>query len=455
MFTTYSKLLSKVDLPGNGSHQHEIGIPKGANAVFDNPHRWLPVTYHFFNAAGERQEEVFVTSCYYNTRAGKDRKPEYRLYYPHAIKDQLAEYRKGDNCLFLKDLDRLPHVFLWRNPDLFCPGEAVLSENECIEQAVISQTSYRTVDVSNYISAGPEQVGNKPKRWFSLRGTEGIRALFKEQRPNTVEAATEKICAELAYLLNLPSPLTLLAYDSDRYGILSVAFFMPRADESADFASKRKPNRKSNAFREFNDEREILGSAVLRGAFAEYIENKHAQDNYTVKNIFHALRYFELSEAEVGTMIQYLIFDAYIGNTDRHHDNWSLIASGGKNKSVHLAPTFDHGPSLGGTMTIERRRTLIKNRSLMEKYYRNGRSALYGRDRYLGFVDLVKSSRAEEREIFGTNKYSDKILESIASLRNSDLELILNRVPQTYISALEKESFITYLGVAGEAICTT
>ena len=38
----------------------------------------------------------------------------------------------------------------------------------------------------------------------------------------------------------------------------------------------------------------------------------------------------------------YLTFDALIGNTDRHHENWAVIRN-----DQCLAPTYDHGASLG------------------------------------------------------------------------------------------------------------
>ncbi|MHB1163969.1 MAG: hypothetical protein ACYC3K_01885 [Candidatus Nanopelagicales bacterium] len=46
-----------------------------------------------------------------------------------------------------------------------------------------------------------------------------------------------------------------------------------------------------------------------------------------------------------------LAFDALIGNTDRHHENWAVIRTSGL-----LAPAYDHAASLGFDVP-ERRRT--------------------------------------------------------------------------------------------------
>lgn len=40
-----------------------------------------------------------------------------------------------------------------------------------------------------------------------------------------------------------------------------------------------------------------------------------------------------------------LLFDALIGNTDRHHDNWGLLWS--PENTARMAPVFDNGTSLG------------------------------------------------------------------------------------------------------------
>ncbi len=46
----------------------------------------------------------------------------------------------------------------------------------------------------------------------------------------------------------------------------------------------------------------------------------------------------------------YLMFDALIGNTDRHHENWAAVA-----ETHRLAPSYDHGASLGFNVPPYRR----------------------------------------------------------------------------------------------------
>lgn len=83
--------------------------------------------------------------------------------------------------------------------------------------------------------------------------------------------------------------------------------------------------------------------------------------------------------------VGYLLLDALIGNTDRHHENWAVIESYGIEAEelefyLHLAPTYDHASSLGRNELDERReerlRTGDKGNSV-EAYADRCASALY------------------------------------------------------------------------------
>ena len=57
-----------------------------------------------------------------------------------------------------------------------------------------------------------------------------------------------------------------------------------------------------------------------------------------------------LSEDWVEYWCKVFTFDALIGNTDRHQDNWGILWKGGKNITVcaSFSPAFDNGTSMGG-----------------------------------------------------------------------------------------------------------
>ena len=89
--------------------------------------------------------------------------------------------------------------------------------------------------------------------------------------------------------------------------------------------------------------------------------------------------------------VGYLLFDALIGNTDRHHENWGIVLirddegtrtiAGGASFKLCLAPSFDHASSLGRDLTDLKRQERLNTRykrGNAEAYAERGRSAFYG-----------------------------------------------------------------------------
>ena len=80
-------------------------------------------------------------------------------------------------------------------------------------------------------------------------------------------------------------------------------------------------------------------------------EQKFKQNMHTVRRIFHSMDIFGTgsfaNECRV-KLAEYLVFDAVIGNVDRHHENWGVLRKRVDKKwRGRLAPTFDHASSLG------------------------------------------------------------------------------------------------------------
>ena len=58
---------------------------------------------------------------------------------------------------------------------------------------------------------------------------------------------------------------------------------------------------------------------------------------------------------------EYLVLDAVIGNTDRHHENWGILRQRRGNVWYgFVAPSFDHASSLGRELLDSRRDRLLK-----------------------------------------------------------------------------------------------
>lgn len=145
----------------------------------------------------------------------------------------------------------------------------------------------------------------------------GRRAFFKIPRAGTAEHWTEKIASELAKTIGFPCQSVEIATYKGIQGALCYSFLG-------------------------SDEELTHGSELLFGAY----ESSRARDLrlHTIKNI----RAY-LSSPPYNLFEDFLIipvFDALIGNTDRHSGNWGIIYNV-RSKSYSMSPLFDNSSSLG------------------------------------------------------------------------------------------------------------
>lgn len=93
------------------------------------------------------------------------------------------------------------------------------------------------------------------------------------------------------------------------------------------------------------DEELIEGIQYITNIYKEYNQDKfidfRTQEPYSIKMILQSIR-----ETGLGNNFLTLpIFDALIGNSDRHHSNWGIV----KNKvngNIRISPLYDNGSSL-------------------------------------------------------------------------------------------------------------
>jgi hypothetical protein len=209
--------------------------------------------------------------------------------------------------------------------------------------------SYVEVDATDWVSLGPEQAGSKPSEW--LEDTDGAQWLMKYRTENRHPASlgggtyykgddwAEKIASEIGRLLGIPCAHVELSRRADRLGVLSKSVLRSR-------------------------ERLVLGNEVLGGHFDGYPESEdRAVGMYTVAHVVDALRAIpsiappsdSARFAAADTFVEYLVLDAIIGNTDRHHRNWAIVRR--DDGHVRLSPSFDHASSLGFAVSDATRKT--------------------------------------------------------------------------------------------------
>jgi hypothetical protein len=250
-------------------------------------------------------------------------------------------------------------------------------------------------DVSESIPDRPETIGSKEKIWLMPQPTIGLPIkphLFKIGRPNTGENWAEKACCEIAKVYNIPCAEYHLAVCKGVEGVLSERFLPPGSSfhpANTMFATM---------------DREYDGALRFK------------QVRYKLLSALSILRHLRLSRQVVSgssfeahdLFIGYLLFDALVGNTDRHHENWGVMVVRGEAgmPTFHLAPTFDHASSLGRELSDDARRQRLASRdkrASVEAYAHRARSAFYGSGptgRTMTSREVVESRRLRTEDAY-------------------------------------------------------
>ena len=270
---------------------------------------------------------------------------------------------------------------------------------------------YPILEVRADWQPAPEPMGSKQKFWFRSDDADGRDWLFKYPRPGTGEHWAEKIAAEVASALRIRHATVKLAEFQGQRGSATESF--------------------ARGGRELHH-----GNDLLEGSVYGYDPGKwFGQSSHTLSNISAAMDYAFVhpgAARKAKTIIaEYIILDAIIGNTDRHHENWGLLRRR-TTTAWHgmVAPSFDHASSLGRELQDARReRLLVENR--VGSYVERARGAIYWEEDGppLSPLELVRRS---------VEKHGDYFLPALKKLRNLDegtIAAIVNRIPEDWMSA--------------------
>jgi hypothetical protein len=260
--------------------------------------------------------------------------------------------------------------------------------------------------------AQEETMGTRTKFWF--KHPQLGRCLFKYIRPNTGEDWSEKIAFELCKLLDLPSARYELAEtaNGDR-GVIGVSFL-----RESEFL--------------------IHGNEVLSSMIPNYpASTTYKAYQHTVGVVMEAIR-----EKSVGfppdwtvprsftdardLFVGYLLLDAWIGNSDRHHENWGFIRRQGSKPSTYLAPTYDHASCLGRELSDAQRR----NKSI-ESYVNRCKSAFYLNEEDRKELKILKLFEYTVRQY---PQASREWLSRLEQISEQQIDLMLQAFPTGRIS---------------------
>lgn len=132
-------------------------------------------------------------------------------------------------------------------------------------------------------------------------------------------------------------------------------------------------------FYNVNTEKFVHAGDFFKKLLPEFDSKEGRQHNFPdMLKLIKTFRVYEsLRNSSTNWVIEMALFDSFIGNTDRHQDNWGFIFK--DDSSVELSPLFDNGTSLGHERFIEHVITWEPKR--IEDYIKRGKHHLrYDRD---------------------------------------------------------------------------
>lgn len=280
-------------------------------------------------------------------------------------------------------------------------------------------SQFPIVEVPLDAAEAEEAMGTKFKFWF--QHPELGNCLFKQARSNTGEDWAEKIAAELAQLLSLPHATYELATWQGQPGIISPSF-LP----------------KNTAL--------IHGNDILAGLVSSYPRSQgYRLSQHTMTIVLEALRRPGLqlplnwtpptgiAEA-ISAFIGYLLLDAWIGNGDRHHENWGFVVQQPRG-TPHLAPTYDHASCLGRELLDTKRQQRIQS-GAVRQYAEKSRSAFYQQesDRQTLLTFDVFAAIA-----YDYPRSAAIWLDQLAQIPLQEVKALLTRIPNSRISPIALE----------------
>ena len=133
-------------------------------------------------------------------------------------------------------------------------------------------------------------------------------------------------------------------------------------------------------------------------------EKPNLRKLYSFQLIDSTLAKFGLGNFMEG-IIETIVFDSIIGNSDRHQENWAFITENyvfgeifkqfddiflSVRNPKSLAPIYDNGSSLGRELSEERVAQLLDDEAQFNRYIDRGKAEIHWKDGKISHFDLIR-----------------------------------------------------------------
>lgn len=317
-----------------------------------------------------------------------------------------------------------------------------------MEYEIPDQLPHQIVDISTWATNddfGAFPIGSKPKRSVICPDDidlpfliPGHAYLFKSAVDwRRQQLWSEIVAYRLSKLCGLLVPPCFVAVDGrERVPGVLIEFFYGYPDENV-------------------STRMVHGADLMQRFYADDYNSVAGRPHSLSRNIAlcrHLLgsaRSFEWWASSIG-------FDALIGNTDRHAENWALLR--GTDDRWHMAPAFDNGTSLGYMMTDDALQLPISEASVAQHVARGRHhitwapSAKGPGDTFLTLCEQLCTAIPSARGVIGRllPTIDAPISEILEPLTRFDISVRFSPERANYVERLiraRRQSIATGLGV--------
>lgn len=231
---------------------------------------------------------------------------------------------------------------------------------------------------------------------------------FKYEKYNCSEACSEKLAYEIAKCLKIKS--ARIEFAKDENGTLGIISYL--------FINSSNTHTDAKDFFNVND--------FDRKKFCKIANIKSFLDKY--------------GENEFKSFIEMMVFDALIGETDRHEENWGLLKI--DKEKYTMSPLYDNGCNLLRQFKDEEfARPYYENEKSLEDFAKKSQTCIYrdtGNGRYRHF-ELIEKLLQNYPEI------TKEKIRKLKKLKKWKIKKILNKLPKGIITNIHKEYIFKYI----------
>lgn len=289
------------------------------------------------------------------------------------------------------------------------------------DDAALPLDAWEVRDVTEWEIVSPESRGKRAKCW--VEDPNGDRWLRKEpwvSRP--FEPTVETFALRLARAAHLPAPEShpctwKTEEGAPGRGIIVRAFADVLSED--DFGGRQLQD----------------GAVILTRTDPSYDPLSHPM--HTLDRVHQALAQLETQHPGatlLAPFMQLMAFDLWVGNTDRHQHNWSILQQG---QRPALAPLYDPAACLGVELTEEKplldpaRRT----DALVERYISRAPSGFGDGAKLIPLVQVADQLRSWP----GWTEYAVPWLATFRAVVDTRVSPFLNTVPDAWLPNLRRD----------------